>query len=126
MSKLTVLLVAKCDETFNHLKAECGLAGYDVITANHGNDALQIMCMNHVDAVICEADLPEMDGYHLCYKIRNNEKIKGTPVIIRGEEGSPEEMQMASEMGADIFITKVSTARAIAGYVYDIFNRPGA
>ena len=48
-------------------------ASYKVVTANNGNEALQILLQERIDLVISDVAMPEMDGFTLLKKIRNNE-----------------------------------------------------
>lgn len=57
-------------------------AGYEVITSNTGEDALEIMKLNRPDLVLIDLLLPKMQGAEVCSRIRNDEKLKNLPIIL--------------------------------------------
>ncbi len=120
----TLLLVSERPNVVTGLLEESSLAGYNTYTAHHANDALQIMNTKNIDAVICDAALADVDGYHLCYKIRKSDKLKGTPVIICSNGTDKTEARMARDLGADIFINGAATAQVIVDHITSIFDNP--
>jgi len=120
----TLLLVSGREKLLNCLQQVSAQAGYKTCTAVHANDALQIMNIRNIDAVISDAILPDVDGYHLCYKIRKSEKLKATPVIICSAETNKTDAQMARDLGADIFICSAIRPEIIIEHITHIFNNP--
>ena len=55
---------------------------YRIIEADNGKDALRICMEEKPDLVISDILMSEMDGIELCKKIRNNETLRSTPVIL--------------------------------------------
>ena len=70
-------------------------AGYEVITAMDGEEALEL-CEAHVpDLIITDFQMPHMTGLEFCKEIRTREKLKDIPAIMltaRGFDIEPEEM----------------------------------
>ena len=121
----TLLLVSGQPNLISNLLDTGTQAGYKTYTTSHTNDALQIMFTRNIDAVICDATLSDIDGYHLCYKIRKNQKLQNTPVIICSTNGNTPEAQMARDMGADIFVTDGNAPGKIVDRVNHLFTNPG-
>lgn len=56
-------------------------AGYKVLTANHGKEALQLLQENHVDAVLSDIQMPVMNGMELIKRIRADKRLAALPVM---------------------------------------------
>ncbi len=56
-------------------------AGYQVLTANHGREAWQILQENQVDAVVCDVQMPVMNGLELVKRIRADKSLADLPVM---------------------------------------------
>jgi PAS domain S-box-containing protein len=83
------------------------IAGYTVVTATDGEEALKILGSEKVDLVVTDILMPNVDGYLLCYKIRTNTNFKDLPVIIyTATYTSASDEALAMEIGADKFIRK--------------------
>lgn len=83
-----------------HLKR----AGYQVFEASDGNEALEIMDHNHVDLIIADIMMPNMDGYELIKSLRDVHI--DIPVLIVTAKDSLEDKRVGFNMGADDYMTK--------------------
>ena len=100
------LLVVEDDpNTLSGLLELLGDEGYDVNGAMHGNDALQIAAQKPVDMVLCDYNLPDVDGLRVCQRLR---KIKPEAILF---------LTTASDS-----TTLVDTARKVG--VSKIFPKP--
>lgn len=81
-------------------------ASYKVVTANNGSEALQILLQERIDLVISDVAMPEMDGFTLLKKIRNNENISHIPVILLTSQVEADSRMMGWNVGADGFMDK--------------------
>lgn len=65
------LLVVEDDpNTLSGLMELLGDEGYDVNGTMHGSDALEIASQNQVDMVLCDYNLPDVDGLRVCQRLR--------------------------------------------------------
>ena len=80
--------------------------GYETIQATNGNEALALLDQHKVDAIISDVHMPEMNGYHLILKIRENPATQNIPFIFVSSLTSLEEMLQGYELGADEYIKK--------------------
>ena len=103
----TLLLVDDNPISLKLLKAVYETEGYEILSAGNGLEALEVLSEKHVDLIVTDVLMPDMDGYYLCYKIRSDEKLKDIPVIVyTATYTSLSEESVAKEMGADLFIRK--------------------
>ncbi len=80
--------------------------GYIVAKAKNGRQALEILASQPFDVVLLDIQMPEMDGYQVLERMKNNEKLRHIPVIvISGEEGM-ESVIRCIEHGALDFLPK--------------------
>ena len=57
-------------------------AGYEVLTAADGFEAMSLITDNHPDIIFVDIMMPRLDGYQTCQLIKNNKKFRDTPVIM--------------------------------------------
>ncbi len=81
-------------------------AGYDVRTAEDGEEGLAAVHSFDPDLVVSDIMMPRMNGYELARRIRENPQTRFIPVILQTAAGSRAEDQLlGSEVGALGFIT---------------------
>jgi CheY-like chemotaxis protein len=79
---------------------------YDITSKNDGLEALEWLEVNLPDLIICDIQMPNMDGYQLLEKIRQRGYTKHTPVImLSGTEASKERVK-CYRLGAQDYLTK--------------------
>ncbi|MFH1562900.1 MAG: response regulator [Nitrospirota bacterium] len=97
-------------------------AGYDVVSAQNGEEAINIMEKETVDLVITDLSMPKMNGYELTAKLKQNEKTKNIPVIVLTAIGQDDELQMAKEAGADKVLSKPFSPKKMAEIVGEMLK----
>lgn len=81
-------------------------AGYKIISAIDGADALEKLLLNHVDLVATDINMPNMDGYELVERIRGMEGYEDLPIIIISTESEAADKQKGYDVGANVYIIK--------------------
>lgn len=82
------------------------LAGYDVIVASNGQEAMQKIQEVTPDLVVVDLVMPDMNGFEMCRRIRSNEQTKKTPLIVVSALQSQADIDEAKSSGADVYMTK--------------------
>jgi diguanylate cyclase (GGDEF)-like protein len=84
------------------------LAGYAVVTASDGRDALEKIEQDVPDLLLLDLMMPFMDGYEVAQRVRShpNPSIANVPIIILTAKGETEDKLRGFEAGADDYITK--------------------
>jgi len=80
--------------------------GYAVVTAASGREALDQVEAERPDMVLLDVVMPEMSGYEVCRKIRENSATEILPVVMVTALDPSEERVKGLEAGADDFLTK--------------------
>jgi len=89
--------------------------GYEVVAANDGVEGLRIAFSQKPDLILCDANMPRMDGYALMRAIKANPATAGIPMILLTPKASPEEEHRALKSGFHDFIAKpMMTIRVVA------------
>jgi len=88
-------------------------AGYDVRTATDGDEAMAELEKAAPDLVLLDVMMPKRDGFDVCQKIRANPKWKDVRVIMLTARGRPIEREKGMALGADDYITKPFSTKAV-------------
>jgi DNA-binding NarL/FixJ family response regulator len=82
--------------------------GYEVITAENGREALQILGLEtpHIDMIICDVMMPEMDGYALVQHVREDPRTNWIPVLFLSAKGQSQDRVKGLNTGADVYMVK--------------------
>lgn len=103
------------------------IGGFNVMTAEDGEQALEILAEQKIDLVVTDILMPNIDGYLLCYKIRTDKKLKDIPIIIyTATYTSASDEALAMETGADRFIRKPVPMEELIREVTTLLQNPAA
>jgi signal transduction histidine kinase len=87
-------------------EAKLCAAGYDVVLAENGADALEIVKNDNIDLLISDIEMPMMDGFELTRSIRAERAIAETPIIVITGSDYPEAVERVFAEGATSFLAK--------------------
>lgn len=77
-----VLLVEDDPALRRYLEVVLQRAGYDVISAGDGLEAMKALLMQAVHVIVTDALMPNLDGYQLCRFVRNSAHLAHLPIIL--------------------------------------------
>ncbi len=81
--------------------------GFDVVNASSGKECLSKSISEHLDLIILDVAMPEMDGFETLKHLRENEITKGIPVIIlTANSKDAKSIEEGFTLGADEYLTK--------------------
>lgn len=107
----TVLLAEDDRSLRRYLEVVLRRAGYEVLTAADGLEAMKALLSNTVDAVVTDAVMPHLSGHELCRFLRNHPKLRSLPVVLlSGADSHP----AGHEAGADVYLSKPVPAEELA------------
>ncbi len=84
-------------------------AGYQVLLAEDGFDALAKIADHHPDLVFVDIMMPRLDGYQTCALIKKNAKFSATPVIMLSSKDGLFDRARGRMVGSDEYLTKPFT-----------------
>jgi len=105
-SKPVILCVDDEPQNLKLLDAVLSPRGYEVLTAQNGFLALEILRSQSVDIVLLDVMMPGMDGYEVCRKIKEDESLRHIPVIMITALTEKQERIKGIESGAEEFLSK--------------------
>lgn len=101
-------------------------AGYNIITAKDGGDALEMLTdieqhataeniplPNFLNAIVTDVEMPRMDGMHLLKRLRDNPLFKEMPIVMFSSLMSDDNRSKALQLGANDTITKPELGRMV-------------
>jgi DNA-binding NarL/FixJ family response regulator len=80
--------------------------GYEVITAENGREALEVLEKDIPDMIICDVMMPEMDGYTLVKQLREDQRTNWIPVLFLSAKGQSQDRVKGLNIGADVYMVK--------------------
>lgn len=80
--------------------------GYEVITAENGREALEMLENEVPDMIICDVMMPEMDGYALVEHVRQDSRTSWIPVLFLSAKGQSQDRVKGLNQGADVYMVK--------------------
>ena len=96
--------------------------GYNVIVAENGEDALDFIAKYKPDLILLDIMLPGIDGYEVCEIVRLNPDYKQIKIIFLTAKGREVEFAKGLALGADAYITKPFSNRAVAAKVRELIG----
>ena len=92
-------------------------AGFEVIEAENGVEALNILASTRPDVVLSDINMPKLNGYKLCKFVKKHERTSDIPVImLSGKDGVFDKMR-GKLCGCDDFLSKPFEASALVAKV---------
>ena len=88
-------------------------AGYEVILAEDGFDALAKISDHHPKVIFVDIMMPRLDGYQTCALVKQNPNLKSTPVIMLSSKDGVFDRARGRLAGSDRYLTKPFTKEAL-------------
>ena len=102
----TILTVDDSPSMRQMVRATLESAGYGVVEATDGQEALEFARKENVDLVICDVNMPRMDGITLVRELRMLKGYRLTPLLLLTTESSQEKKYEGKRAGATGWIVK--------------------
>jgi two-component system chemotaxis response regulator CheY len=82
---------------------------FEVVEAADGEQAIELLDGRDIDVIVCDLQMPRMDGLSLMRWLRLHPRYKLTPLLVLSTETRPHMKQAAQQQGAQGFIAKPCT-----------------
>jgi len=126
MAKQKILVVDDEPDILEMVTVNLKSAGFEVVTAADGADALQKARAISPSLIILDVLLPESDGLEVCKGIRRDPKTALIPIIMLTAKASEVDRVVGLELGADDYVTKPFSPRELILRVKKLLTRRAA
>lgn len=123
MNKL--LVVEDENITSDMLRRYFEIVGYQVLNAVTGAEAVKQAIENQPRVIILDINLPDINGYEVCKKLRSEQTTKHIPIIFLTSKDDRRDRLAGLELGADDFLTKPFDIEELRLRVHNIIGRMG-
>lgn len=83
-----------------------GVEGYEVFTAETGEDGLLILKEREIDLILLDWMLPHSSGLEVCRQVKRNKATKSIPIIMLTARGEEDDKIRGLDIGADDYVVK--------------------
>jgi len=123
MSKGRILVVEDDVDISNMLRIYFDSQGYDVWVAVRGQEALDICRRKLPNIIVLDIMLPDIDGYEVCQRLRNNLRTSHIPILFLTQKDDRSDKIAGLELGADDYITKPFDIEELRWRVQNVLKR---
>lgn len=102
----TILVVDDSITTRTLQKNILEAAGFEVVSATHGLEAMDLLASQSIDLVISDVEMPHLNGFELTERIRQHPHLQQLPIILVTSLDSAEHKARGIRAGADAYIPK--------------------
>jgi DNA-binding response OmpR family regulator len=118
---MTTILVVDDEVLYQKLlKANLETEGFEIITADNGEGALEIISTRRPNLVILDVMMPKLDGFQTCERIRQFSNI---PIIMLTAKGEEYDRVKGLNAGADDYVVKPFSATELVARVHAVLRR---
>jgi two-component system, cell cycle response regulator len=103
---MKILIIDDSAEAMAVAKARLAHEGHDIVTAGGGPEGLEAVDREHPDLILLDVDMPDMNGFEVCRRLKNNSATYLIPVIFLSGSGGVEDKVKGLDLGAIDFVTK--------------------
>ena len=119
----TILVVDDEPDVLQLVRSSLKNAGFAVITAEDGEEALPLARDRHPALIVLDVMLPAMSGLEICKVLKGNPATAAIPVILLTAKGEEIDRVVGLEIGADDYVTKPFSPRELVLRVKSVLRR---
>ena len=97
-------------------------AGYEVITATNGREAVETVRAQHPDLIVMDVMMPEMDGFEALSILKGDESTADIPVVMLTAKAQDADVFQGWQSGADLYLTKPFNPMELLTFVKRILD----
>ncbi len=121
---MTSVLVADDDRDIRELVSfKLQAAGYDVVTASDGTDALAQVIAHRPDVAVLDVMMPGLSGTDVLRAVRAHPEVGGTRVILLTAKAQEQDVAAGFALGADDYVVKPFSPRELLSRVQAVLGR---
>lgn len=124
MSDMTILAVDDEAHILHVVSLKLTNAGFNVLTANDAEEALELAASSTIDLLITDFQMPGMSGLDLARKLHGEPGRKSLPAILLTAHGLALEQVELAHAGITVCLSKPFSPRDLLEQVHELLNRP--
>lgn len=94
----------------------------NIFEAKNGENALKTLKLNKIDLILCDWNMPNMNGLELLKAVRSDEELKNTPFIMITAESKKENVLDAIKAGVNNYIVKPFDTESLKEKIAHVFK----
>lgn len=98
-------------------------AGYGVLTATDGEEALEVAKAEKPDLILLDLMLPKVDGFAVCQELKHDPKYQHIPILMLTARDQEKDIQRGMTLGADAYMTKPFDHRMLLDRISEMLDR---
>ena len=119
------VLVLEDDPAMQRLLAkQLGAHGFEVTVAANGLDGLVRLESLLPDAIVCDVNMPQLDGFGFIEAMRANERTRHIPFLFLTASSDEKDHQRALQIGAGAYLTKPFNLRELVSKLHRLCKAP--
>lgn len=119
-----ILVVDDCRMTRRLLSMYLREAGYEVVVAVNGLEALEQLGRESCAAIITDLNMPQMDGIELTRCVKDHPALQDLPIIMLTTQGEERERESGLAVGVAAFLTKPITQELLLKEIHRVIHHP--
>jgi two-component system phosphate regulon response regulator PhoB len=123
MANEKILIVDDEQDILELLNYNLGREGYQVFSAETGEQAYDLANKKWPDLIILDLMLPGIDGLEVCRRLRKNAGTETIPIIMLTAKGEEADIVTGLELGADDYVTKPFSPKVLLSRVRSVLRR---
>ena len=113
MSAGKILVIDDEERVRDMIKFRLCLLGYEVVEATNGRDGLEAASREQPDLVLLDIMMPDVDGFQVCDRLKENEETREIPVVMLTAKGEAMDVARAYNCGAEDYVVKPYDPRVL-------------
>jgi len=124
MKKGKILVVDDEVNITQILEFSIGAEGFEVISAQNGEEAIEKARREQPDLIILDIMMPKIDGYEACRILKANPLTKNIPVVLLTAKGRDIDKRLGMEVGATDYIVKPFSPNKLVERIHQLLSCP--
>ena len=108
-----ILIVDDNAEVLQQTSDLLSQVGYSVVTCSSGEEALELLEMERVDLVLLDINMPSLNGYEVCLRIRQGHALDDLPIIFLTSREDSDSIAKGFHAGASDFVSKTAVSEIL-------------
>lgn len=123
MPKEKILIIEDDPDIVEMITYNLEKEGFNVVSSSNGEDAIDLLRIEHPNLVILDLMLPGLDGFEVCSSIRNTPETSHIPVIMLTAKSREIDKIAGFEIGADDYVTKPFSPKELIARIRAVLRR---